>query len=146
MDRIPFDTDPFVRMRYIRSTLIDSFALAERSLCALVEALGLPFKNELVGIRIERVRKAKAGPNYSKERRTRVHAALEKFQNLLIVRNFLVHAHMQELRMDDGSCYAGFKILRAVEPSESDLMTFSEVQLHAVNELALSIASELRIG
>ncbi|MEQ1542723.1 MAG: hypothetical protein ABL926_10755 [Novosphingobium sp.] len=146
MEVPPIVSFDFHQIRILRSKLVDSFALAERSLCAVAVGLGLQFKNELIGQRIERTLAVPAGPQYSKERRARIHASLDEFSRLLPIRNFVVHSHLQEIRLDDGSCYACFKSLRNIAPPESDILTMSSLQLELIDDQALKIASDLRIA
>lgn len=144
MEMLPITVSEIWQIRVLRSKIVDSFALAERSLCSVASDLGLQFKNELIGQRIERVRNVPANPRYSKERRARLHAALDEFEAILPIRNFIVHSHLQEIRLDDGSCYACFKSLREVTPPSPDLLVLSQKQMELTDQNALKVASDLK--
>lgn len=98
---------PIDQLHIERSLCIDAFAATEQAIAALLLRVGLQAGADMAGQKIERLRAAKAGPQFSKAKRAEVHALLDELERLLPVRNDLVHAPIRLARID-GETFATF--------------------------------------
>lgn len=77
-----------------RSRVIDAFAHTESAIDDLLKKLNCTGKGDLIGAKIERLRKAKPTGGLPEERKAKVDTALAELSGLLPLRNDIVHAPM----------------------------------------------------
>ncbi len=78
-----------------RSNLLDAFADAEAAIVALLKRSGAKPNGEMLGQKIELLRAAKPSPHYSKTQRAKVGPLLDKLEQMLEIRNDIVHGKLQ---------------------------------------------------
>jgi hypothetical protein len=83
-----------------RSKLVDAFASLESALGKLLALAKVKSQGETLGQKIEKLRKAKAGPQYSKAHLKKVESLLPDVEALLDVRNAVVHAPLKLAQID----------------------------------------------
>jgi len=77
-----------------RSRAIDAFALAEANIERLLRKQNLTASGELLGSKLEKLRKAKPSATLSDARKKQIDGILAQLRTLIGLRNDLVHAQM----------------------------------------------------
>ncbi len=126
-----------------RSKCLDAFVLAEEALITLLERSRTPFNGECVGQKIEKLRKAKPGPQYSKTSKGSADALLLDFASLQDIRNDLVHSRLQVARLGDRDMACFINARQCASGSQvARLMTLES--LRDLARKATAIADALR--
>ncbi len=126
-----------------RSKCLDAFVLAEESLVTLLERSKTPFNGESVGQKVEKLRKAKAGPQFSKASKAAADALLTEFAELQELRNDLVHSRLQVASFEDRDMVCFVNARQCASGSQlARLMTLES--LRELTRKATGIAEALR--
>ncbi len=87
-----------------RSRLLDSYVRIEEAVGFLLFKAKIPINGEFLGQRIELLKKAKPGPQYSKERRASVLLLIAEFEPFQAIRADVAHGRLQVVTIDNEPC------------------------------------------
>lgn len=87
-----------------RSRLLDSYVRIEEAIGFLLSKAKVPVNGEFLGQRIELLKKAKPGPQYSKERRATVLLLIAEFEPFQAIRADVAHGRLQVVTIDNEAC------------------------------------------
>ena len=138
---LPFATTA-EQLHTARSKLLDAFVRVEESVARLLLASKTSFNGELLGQRIELLRAAKAGPQFSKKKRADVLKLLDEIVALLPVRNDIAHGRLQIAVIDQESLACFINVRQTLEPSQTARL-FRLEQLDRLTRKIRVIAEEL---
>jgi hypothetical protein len=126
-----------------RSKCLDAFITCEEVVISLLVKAEVKFGGEPFGKKIEKLRKAKVGKLYSEQMKSQTDILLVGFEELMKVRNDLVHARLR-LECIDGVEKACFINARECTNGTQVARLFSLESLRAVTRKASELANELR--
>ena len=126
-----------------RSRCLDAFVACEEAVIALLLTSGCKFGNEPFGSKVEALRKAKSSPTYSAKRKRAVNGLLEQFEDLLELRNDLVHSRLQiaTISEDQRACFIN---ARQSPTGTQTARLFSLKNLQDLTKKAADLAKRLR--
>lgn len=126
-----------------RSKCLDAFVDCEEAVTALLVASGTKFGGEPFGSKLEALRKAKASATYAKKRKQTVNGLLEQFEELLELRNDLVHSKLQLATLGDNqrACFINAK---QTSTGAQTARLFSLDSLRDLTRKAAGLANDLR--
>ena len=137
---------PFVttaeQLHTARSKLLDAFVRVEESVARLLVASKTSFNGEMLGQRIELLRAAKAGPQFSKKKRVYVLKLLDEIVPLLPIRNDIAHGRLQVAMIEQESHACFINVRQTLEPSQNARL-FRLEQLDRLTRKIQAIAEEL---
>lgn len=89
--------------------------MCEEAVVALLRESATKFGGEPLGSKVEALKKAKPSPQYSTERKQKINELLGQFDELLDLRNDLVHARLQiaVIGNDQRACFINARQLMA---------------------------------
>ena len=142
MEIAPSVTGTAEQLHIARSKLLNAFVQLEESVVKLLVLSKTSFNGEMLGQRIELLRNAKAGPQFSKQKQADVRKLLIEAGPLLAIRNDIAHGRLQ-IALIDQETHACF--FNARQTSEFDLQArlFSLDQLERLTRKIKGLAKDL---
>ena len=125
-----------------RSKLLDAYVRVEEAIGALLAKAKIEVNGEMLGQRIELLKKAKAAPQYSKEKRKQVLELLPEFEDYLAIRADIAHGRLQIVRLDDEP-HACFVNARHCANNTHIARLVSRSQFERLNKRLRSLADRL---
>lgn len=135
-------TDLIQQFHIERSKLLDAFVLIEAAVTKLLTNSKTAFNGEMLGQRIELLRNAKVGPQFSKKSRVEVLLLLDKIAPLLPIRNDLAHSKLSMAFVDHEHLACFINARQAPDPCQCARL-FRLEQLKKLTLKIRKIAGEL---
>jgi hypothetical protein len=137
------ETDLQLHLR--RSQCIDAFVAIELEVSVINTRLCPGHDEELLAQKLKRLKAVPAGPNYSKKQRAAVHELLPEIEEIVRLRNDLVHGILSVLKAPDVTVAAFVNIREATKlGSTARLFTADSLEILALT--AKKLAARLRIA
>lgn len=126
-----------------RSKCLDAFVACEEAVVALLQVSATKSGGEPLGSKIEALKKAKPAPPYPAARKQVVNGLLGQFDDLLELRNDLVHSRLQIATIGDDQ-KACFINARQSPTGALSARLFSLESLRTVTRKATGLAAQLK--
>ncbi|MFM5932357.1 MAG: hypothetical protein ACKOPQ_15790 [Novosphingobium sp.] len=126
-----------------RSKCLDAFVGCEEAVVALLLASATKAGAEPLGLKIEALKKAKPSPSYPATRKQTINGLLGQFDDLLELRNDLVHSRLQiaAIGEDQKACFIN---ARQSSTGAQSARLFSLESLRSVTRKASELAGKLK--
>lgn len=134
--------EPDLQLHLYRSQCIDAFVAVEKAIITLCKKLCPGHDGEILSQRTKRLRGLSATSNYSKAQRIQLHAALDELDDLLPIRNDIVHGGLTVVRQDQHHVAVFINVREATSIAPSARL-LSRDHLQKVKQAAVRLAAQL---